>query len=127
MNWGAILKGYAVSLAGTIVLGGVLFHLERNIWLVAVVGTLSLFGGGFVAARRARTAAILNGAFVGVIYFATFVAIIFVGAISDWLPEPLPGLPRGDSTFFMAWPLVQLLSAIIGGLVGGRRTRCGDE
>jgi putative membrane protein (TIGR04086 family) len=126
INWGAIWRGYALSLAGTLVIGLPLFLVERNAWLIAAAGILSLLVGGFVAARRAKTAELLNSAFVGLVYFTTFVVFIFVGAISDKLPDPLPGLPRGDSTFFMVWPLVQLLASTIGGLVASRRTKAGE-
>ncbi len=124
INWGAIWRGYALSLAGTLVLGLPLFlAVERNVWLIALAGSLSLFAGGFLAARRAKTSAPLNGAFVGVMYFATTTAVILVGTVVEGLPDPLPGLPRGDSTFFMAWPLVQLVASTIGALVGGRGTK----
>lgn len=123
VNWGAIWRGYALSLAGTLVLGIPLFLVGHNVWLIALAGTLSLFGGGFATARRAQTSEPLNGAFVGVIYFATVAAVILLGAITDKLPDPLPGLPKGDSTFFMAWPLVQLVASTLGALVGGRGTK----
>jgi putative membrane protein (TIGR04086 family) len=126
INWGAIWRGYALSLAGTLVIGLPLFLVEHNAWLIAAAGTLSLFAGGFAAARRAKTAELLNSAFVGLVYFTTFVAFIFLGAISDKLPDPLPGLPRGDSTFFMAWPLVQLLASTLGGLVASRMRKAGE-
>ena len=126
VNWAAIWRGYALSLAGTLVLGIPLFLVTHNVWLIAVAGTLSLFGGGFATARKAQTSEPLNGAFVGVIYFATVTAVILLGAITDKLPDPLPGLPNGDSTFFMAWPLVQLVASTIGVLVGGRGTKAGE-
>ncbi len=126
INWGAIWRGYALSVAGTLVLGLSLFLLERNVWLIAAAGTLSLFAGGFAAARRAKASELLNSAFVGLIYFTTIVAVIFLGAILDTLPDPLPGLPKGDSTFFMAWPLAQLLASTLGGLVSGRRRKAGE-
>ncbi len=122
VNWGAVWRGYALSLAGTLALGLPLFLVERNVWLIALAGSLSLFAGGFLAARRAKTSAPLNGAFVGVIYFATTTAVILLGTITERLPDPLPGLPRGDSTFFMAWPLVQLAASTLGALIGGRGT-----
>ncbi len=126
INWGAIWRGYALSLVGTLVIGLPLFLVERNAWLIAAAGILSLLAGGFVAARIAKTAELLNSAFVGLVYFTTFVAFIFLGAISDKLPDPLPGLPRGDSTFFMVWPLAQLLASTLGGLVASRRTKAGE-
>ncbi len=125
VNWAAIWRGYALSLTGTLVLGIPLFLVAHNVWLIAIAGTLSLFAGGFAAARRAQTSEPLNGALVGVLYFATITAVIFLGAITDKLPDPLPGLPKGDSTFFMAWPLVQLLASTLGGLVGGRGIKAG--
>ncbi len=127
IDWGSIWRGYAISLAGTLALGLPLFLLERSVWWVAAAGVLSLFGGGFAAARRARTPEPLTGAFVGVVYFATFAAIIFFGALTESLPDPLPGLPRGDSTFFMAWPLAQVLASTLGAVVGGRSATGIDE
>lgn len=127
INWRAIWKGYALSVAGTLVLGLALFLLEPNAWLVAAAGTLSLFAGGFLAARKAGTAEVLNGAFVGLVYFTTVVVIVFAGAILDILPDPIPGLPKGDSTFFMAWPLLQLLAVSIGAMVAGRRRKTREK
>lgn len=126
INWRAIWRGYALSVAGTLLFGLPLFLLERNVWLIAAAGIFSLFAGGFAAARRAKASELLNGAFVGLVYFTTVVAVIFSGAILDILPDPLPGLPKGDSTFFMAWPLVQLLASTLGGVVAGRGRKGGD-
>jgi len=124
IRWGSILQGYILSLVGTVVIGlPIFFLIERNVWLIAVTGTICLFAGGFIAARRALNAELLNSAFVGVVYFSTLTIILFANAIFDILPDPLPGLPKGDSTFFMAWPIVQILASTLGGLIFAQRKK----
>jgi len=61
----------------------------------------------------------LNGAFIAVFYFSIAAAAIFGGEFLGVLPDPLPGLPRGDSTFFFVWPLEQLAAGTVGAAAGG--------
>ncbi|MBI3962244.1 MAG: hypothetical protein HY335_05790 [Deinococcus sp.] len=119
IDWRSIWIGCLVALAGTLALGGGLFLAYENLWWVALAGLVSLLVGGFIAGFRAKTAEPLNGAFIAVFYFAFVVAILFGGEVAGVLPEPLPGLPRGDSTFFFVWPLEQLASATVGAALGG--------
>jgi hypothetical protein len=118
--WRAVCAGYAIAVLGTLAMGGggILFA-TKGMWWVAVWGTLSLFFGALAAGIFARTAEPLNGAFIAVFYFATVALTVFVGEFLAVLPDPLPGLPRGDSTFFFVWPLAQLASGTLGAVVGG--------
>ncbi len=117
--WRAVWAGYALAVAGTAILGGLLFLSQPNVWRVALAGLVSLLVSGFVAGWKARTAEPINGALIAVAYLATTASVLFGGEILGVLPEPLPGLPRGDSTFFFVWPLGQLVSGTAGASLGG--------
>ncbi|MFQ5825952.1 MAG: YrzE family protein [Dehalococcoidia bacterium] len=120
VHWSSVWIGYGIAVAGTLILGAWALWAYENVWLLALGGEVSLFLGGAIAARRARTTQPLNGAFIGLLYFATTIAFIFSGVMTDKLPDPLPGLPKGDSTFFFVWPLAQVLASTLGAIVGGR-------
>lgn len=118
--WGAVWVGYGIALLGTLIVGGWgLFFANKGMWWVANWGMIFLFAGGFVAGVLKKTAEPLNGAFIAVLYFGTVTMVIFVGEFLGILPDPLPGLPRGDSTFFFVWPLGQLVAATLGTVLGG--------
>ena len=123
--WPAVWIGYALALLGTLAAGGWgLVFAGKGMWWVANWGALSLFIGALAAGFAARTAEPLNGAYVAVFYFGTVTLVVFVGEFLAVLPDPLPGLPRGDSTFYFVWPLAQLASATLGAMAGGSlRTR----
>lgn len=118
--WKAVWTGYGLALAGTLGLGLPLFIWDANVWWIVLAGVSCLYGGGLVAGLLSGGPEPLNGALVGLAYFATVVVVIFAGAASDILPDPLPGLPKGDSTLFMAWPLGQLAASTLGALSSGR-------
>lgn len=116
VHWNAVANGYGLALAGTLVLGLALFLWDPNVWWIALAGVVFLYGGGLLAAFRAGSPEPLNGALVGLAYFTTVAVVVFAGAVTDALPDPLPGLPKGDSTFFMAWPLGQVAASTLGAL-----------
>ena len=118
--WRAVWSGFAIAFAGTLIAGGGgLAFAGRGMWWVAHCGVASLFGGGLAAGWLARTAEPLNGAFIAVFYFGITALVIFGGEFLGVLPDPLPGLPRGDSTFFFVWPLEQLAAGTLGAAAGG--------
>lgn len=118
--WGAVGIGFAIALAGTLAAGAwALGFAGKGAWWAANAGTLCLACGGFVAGHLARSAEPLNGAFVAVFYFGTVTLAVFAGEFFAVLPDPLPGLPRGDSTFFFVWPLAQLAAGTLGAMAGG--------
>ncbi len=131
--WRAVWSGFAIALAGTLVAGGVgLAFAAQGMWWVANCGMVSLFVGGAAAGFQARTAEPLNGAYIAAFYFGAVTLVVFAGEFLALLPDPLPGLPRGDSTFFFVWPLGQLASGTLGAAVGGwlyarSRKRVRDE
>ena len=49
--------------------------------------------------------------------------VIFGGTWAGKLPDPMPGLATGDSTFFFLWPLLILAAGVVGSIVGGRVVR----
>ena len=118
--WAAVWTGFAIALLGTLAAGGWAFAFAgKGTWWAANIGTLCLFCGAVVTGYRARTAEPLNGAFIAVFYFGTAALVIFSAEVLKDMPDPLPGLPRGDSTFFFVWPLAQLAAGTIGAVVGG--------
>ncbi len=131
--WRAVGSGFAIALMGTLVAGGAgLAFAAQGMWWVANCGMMSLFVGGLAAGWLARTVEPLNGAFIAAFYFGTVTLVVFAGEFLAVLPDPLPGLPRGDSTFFFVWPLGQLAASTVGAAVGGwlyarSRKRSRDE
>ena len=118
--WAAVWTGFAIALLGTLAAGTWAFAFAgKGTWWAANIGTLCLFCGAVVTGYRARTAEPLNGAFIAVFYFSTATLVIFSGEFLGVLPDPLPGLPRGDSTFFFVWPLEQLAASTLGAMLGG--------
>ncbi len=120
VHWGSVWIGYGIAVAGTLVLGAVAFWATYLVSHIALGRAVALYLGGAIAARRLRAAQALNGAFIGLLYFAATVAVIFSGVMTERLPDPLPGLPLGDSTFFFVWPLAQVLASTLGAILGGR-------
>lgn len=119
--WRPVVAAYALSVLVTVALGTALFvALEQSVWWLAAAGVLGLAAGGWlVGARRGRPDA-LGATLLAILYFATTIVVIVGGTLADVLPDPLPGLPIGDSTFFFVWPLTQLAGAVIGSAGGGR-------
>ena len=118
--WAAVWAGFAIALLGTLAAGTWAFVFAgKGTWWAANLGILSLFCGAFFTGWRAGTAEPLNGAFIAVFYFSTAAAAIFGGEFLRVMPDPLPGLPRGDSTFFFVWPLEQLAVGTVGAAAGG--------
>ncbi len=123
VRWRDVWSGYAASMVGTAVLGGLVFLLDQNVWWVSVASMVALVAGGFVAGFRARQIEPLNGALLACVFFGTEAAILMIGTAMEGtsigLPDPLPGLAIGDSTLFFVSPLGQLASAVLGSLLGG--------
>jgi len=119
--WAAVWIGFAIALLGTLLAGTWAFAFSgKGTWWAANLGTLSLFCGALFAGYRAGTAEPLNGAFIAVFYFGAATLVFFVGEFLGVLPDPLPGLPRGDSTFYFVWPLEQIAAGTLGAMLGGR-------
>lgn len=118
--WSAVGAGLAIALLGTLAAAVWAFAFAgKGMWWVANLGALSLFCGAMSAGWRSGTAEPLNGAYIAVLYFGAATAVIFGGELLRILPDPLPGLPRGDSTFYFVWPLEQLIAATLGSMIGG--------
>ena len=118
--WAAVWTGFAIAVLGTLAAGTWAFVFAgKGTWWVANIGTLCLFCGAVVTGFRARSAEPLNGAFIAVFYFGAAALVIFGAEFLKVMPDPLPGLPRGDSTFFFVWPLAQLAASTLGAMLGG--------
>lgn len=117
--WRPVFAALALSLAGTMILGSLAFILDKNVWWVGLAGGLSLFGGGTLLGWARGIPEPLDGTLLAILYFGVVVGVLFGGTLADLLPDPLPGLGVGDSTFFFVWPLLQLASAVAGSVVGG--------
>ncbi len=118
--WRPVFAGFTLALLGTLLVGGWgLAFAGRGMWWVANWGLAFLLAAGALAGYLARSSEPLNGAYIAVLYFGTATLAIFAGEFLGILPDPLPGLPRGDSTFFFVWPLAQLAAATLGAMLGG--------
>ena len=118
--WAAVWTGFAIALLGTLAAGAwALAFAGKGTWWAANIATLCLFCGAVVTGYRACTAEPLNGAFIAVFYFGAVALVIFGAEFLKVMPDPLPGLPRGDSTFFFVWPLAQLAASTLGAMLGG--------
>ncbi len=117
------LAALGLSMAGTAVLGGALFLFQQNVWWLAMGGLLSLFGGGVYLGWRSREPEPLYGTLLAILYFGLVVGILFGGELAEALPDPLPGLAIGDSTFFFVLPLLMLVASVAGSVLGGRWRR----
>lgn len=125
--WLLVLSALGLSLAATAFCGGPLLLWQQNVWWLALVGVLSLLGSGYYLGRSSGVAEPLFGALLAIFYFGVVVAILFGGTLTEVLPEPLPGLGVGDSTFFFVWPLLQLVAAVAGSIVGGLQVPSGKQ
>ena len=117
----------AISAVGTGVVGGILVMLDSNVWWLALAGAASLNAGGIYLGLRSGEPEPLYGSLLAILYFALVVGFLFGGRLTEELPDPLPGLGFGDSTFFFVTPLLMLVAGVVGTVVGGRRARSGDR
>lgn len=118
-HWRMVGIGLALSIALSLMAGLPLTVLFENAWWLAWIGTASLFVGGFLVARLAETAEPLNGAMLALLYFTAVALVYLAGQAFELLPDPLPGLPADDSTYFFVWPLAQITAGTLGSLAGG--------
>jgi len=120
--WRDVWIGYLIGLLGTAVLGGgIFFVVGANMWWLAAASAVALLVAGFQLARRSNHWEGLSATLVTIFYFVTATVVLIIGMMFEVLPDPLPGLPKGDSTFFFVWPLVQLISTVVGATLGRRR------
>lgn len=113
----------AISILGTALLGGVAFLLQQNVWWLAMGGLLSLFGAGVYVGWQSHEPEPLYGTLLALLYFGLVAGILFGGELAERLPDPLPGLEIGDSTFFFVTPLFMLAASVAGSVLGGRWRR----
>jgi hypothetical protein len=117
--WPRIWVGFGLSLILTLVIGLPLTAVFGNAWWLAWIGVASLFVSAFLVARLSGTGELLNGAMIALLYFAAVAIVYLVGQAFELLPDPLPGLPADDSTFFFVWPLTQIVAGTLGSFIGG--------
>ena len=118
-HWRQIWLGFGLSLALTLVVGLPLTIMFDNAWWLAWTGVAGLFVSGIIVARLTGTGELLNGAMIALLYFAIVAIVYLTGQTLELLPDPLPGLPADDSTYFFVWPLAQIVAGTLGSLVGG--------
>lgn len=122
VTWKDVWTGYLIALVGTAAFGGaVLVSMKPNMWRFAAASVLALVIAGFWVARGSDRWEGLSATLVTILYFVTVSIILILGMMYEFLPDPLPGLPRGDSTFYFVWPLAQLLGAVVGATLGRGR------
>lgn len=121
--WRPFLVALAISVLGSAALGGVCFSLGENVWWLALGSSPPLLAGGFYLGWRTREPEPLYGALLAIGYFALVAGVLFGGELTETLPDPLPGLATGDSTFFFVSPLLILALGVIGSILGGKAAR----
>ena len=123
VRWADVFRGFAASVVVTAVLTVVVLLVDKNVWWVSIGSVLALLIGGSVAGFSARQIEPLNGALLACVFFGVEAAILMFGTALEGtfagLPDPLPGLAIGDSTFFFVSPLGQLVAAVSGSVIGG--------
>ncbi len=119
--WKDVWVAFGIGFGGTLVLSGILFAvLGANMWLLALLSMVALAAGGYRLGSRTGRWEGIAATLVAILYFAVAALVIIVGFMFEVLPDPLPGLPKGNSTFYFVWPLLQLASVIGGSVVGQR-------
>jgi hypothetical protein len=118
-HWRWIWRGFAISLALTLIIGAPLMIVLGSIWALAWTAVAALWLAGILSARAVASGEPLNGAMIAMVYFALVAIIYLVGQALEILPDPLPGLAADDSTFFFVWPLAQILAGTLGSIMGG--------
>ncbi|MEE9199616.1 MAG: hypothetical protein V3U26_07470 [Dehalococcoidia bacterium] len=116
----ALLVALAISVAGTALPGGILLALLDNVWWLTLSGLISLFAGAFYLGWRSREPEPLYGVLLVVVYFGLAAGFLFGEELAEVLPDPLPGLAIGDSTFFFVSPLLMLVAGVAGSVLGGQ-------
>ena len=120
LGWKVFLVALATSVAGTAALGGPPLFLADSVWWLALGSTPSILAASFALGWRSREPEPLYGAILAVLYFGIVAGVLFGGELAEAVPDPLPGLATGDSTFFFVWPLVILAAGFIGSTLGGK-------
>lgn len=121
--WAALAVALAWSLGSTLIVGGFLLLILDNIWWGAAVAVAALFGGGFYVGDRTGESEPMYGSMLTAATFGVVVAVMFGGTALEVLSDPLPGLDRGDSTFFFVAPLLLLVGGVAGSIAGGEVAR----
>lgn len=121
--WRTLGVSLGTSVVGTVIMGGTLLILQENVWWLTLGGMVSLFGAGVHLGWRTRQPEPLYGVLLGILYFGLIVGVLFGGELAEALPDPLPGLAVGDSTFFFVSPLLALVASVAGSVLGGRLGR----
>lgn len=123
LSWRVTLVALLISVAGTAILGGALFRLRGDVWWLAIGSVPSLLGAGIYLGWRSREPEPLYGALLALLYFGLVVGFLFSMEAAEALPDPVPGLAIGDSTFFFVSPLIMLATGVVGTVVGGQLSR----
>ena len=128
--WRELGIALLLSLAVSAVIGGGLLMALDNIWWGEAAAVASVFAGAFYVARSSGEPEPMHGTMLVAAYFGVAVAVIFAGSaptplpgpIPDLqIPDPLPGLELGNSTFFFVSPLLLLAGGVAGSVAGGQR------
>ncbi len=114
-----VLTALVISAVGTGVLSGGVMLAWNSVWVLAIGSVASLFAGGLYVGRRVGEPEPMLGAVLAILYFMIVAGVLFIGTLLEKLPEPLPGLDIGDSTFYFVWPLLMLVGCVLGGIIGG--------
>lgn len=117
--WKDVWTGLAIAVGGSIVLGGILFAiLDANMWLFVIASDIAIGVAGFRLGRKTGRWEGISATLIALFYYVAAALILLAGMMWEFIPDPLPGLPRGDSTFYFVWPLTLLACPVIGMAIG---------
>jgi len=119
--WKDVWLGFAITVVGTTVLSAIVFAvLEPNMWWFVIASGIAIGFAGFRLGWKTGDWEGISASLITLFTFLLSTLILILGWMWEFVPDPLPGLPRGDSTFYFVWPLVLLICCVVGMILGMR-------
>lgn len=119
--WKDIWLGLAITVVGTVVLSAVMFTaLGASMWWLVIASDIAIGFAGFRLGRKTGQWEGISASLITAFIFILSTIILIIGWMWELVPDPLPGLPRGDSTFYFVWPLTLLVCCVVGMALGMR-------
>lgn len=117
--WKDVFIGLVIALVGSVVLSAVLFAATgANMWMFVIASDIAIGVAGYRLSKKTGQWEGISASLITLFYYVLSTLILLVGMMWEFLPDPLPALPRGDSTFYFVWPLTLLICSVVGMVVG---------
>lgn len=117
--WKDVYLGFAIAILGTVVLSAGLFAATgASMWMVVIASDIAIGFAGWRLGKKTGQWEGISAALITLFYYVLAVITLIIGWMWELVPDPLPGLPRGDSTFYFVWPLSLLICSVAGMAVG---------